>query len=112
MKTKKPITQSSVTLTSYPKVTNEVANKSFVRKVGKVKDGSNDYVQTFLFVMQHISENMRSFTQSDLITRARPFDIPIAELLRLFELWKDEMLKHYRIEIIRGAYDEETIIFN
>ena len=91
---------------------NEKAQATFVKAVGKPKEGDNSYVDMFLALIASVMGEKRSFTLSELQTLAKPYDIPPPVVAFLAEKWVRTMEGLGLIALVKGCYDEDVICFN
>jgi hypothetical protein len=92
------------------RVSDEVATAAFKQAVGEPQEGTNSIADKFVTIMAFCTANLEAFTISDVLNYSKAFDLDLAEVKRLFVIWRDKNLALRRIEVTLGCYSDEIII--
>jgi hypothetical protein len=93
-----------------PVITHEQVKSEFVKTVGNPKAGDNNFCSSFIRVMDALQNMKGSWSLSDAVYLAKPFNIPPMEVKRLFQIYVDTLLHCRRVEEIDGCYEEKVYI--
>ena len=96
-----------------PVITVDALNKLFRKQCAtsaEESDGRNEHsiVDVFLKSMEHLVGSSPSFTFSDVSMLLRPYQYPLAELKRLFDLWVSFAKQWHKVRGCSAVYDEEV----
>lgn len=81
-------------------------------KKHKTRDGENNSaLADFGIVARMICDNMKSFSEREVLALSRHLDTQASALIPLVHLWIEELKRHNRIKIQTSCYDWQEYIF-
>ena len=102
---------NSSKLTFSPIISNEEAKQNFIKSLKKQNDnGSNNYLEKFLMVADHITNNMKSFCIDDFLYSSRPFEIPPVIVKEYFSKFVEVLVQCGKLDIVNGCYSDPIYI--
>ena len=91
--------------TVHESATPEKAKAEFLKIADKQEDDSGDTLKKFLYAMDYLTANFRSFGAADVFNSLRQFDVEQNEIQRLLNLWVSTMERLNKIEVVNSVYD-------